>query len=465
MFTELRRILPEQSLTNHILEELKSLGLDWDEQTFLLLASAGKVILILDGFDEVPEEHRQRLTTEIETLAKRHDSLRILVSSRPNSGISSSPFFRVMQLSPLHDDEYEGVIKRITQDKKIAEQIILGVDRHRNIRALLTTPLMVALLVFRFRAEQTIPENALEFYNHLFLLLLQRHDKSKGGYIRPRKCKLSDAAIERIFDAFCFITRKQGKRIYTSKDVHKCMDRAVELALPEADPAKVLFDIVSITCLVLEEAGEYRFIHNSVQEFHSAGFIQSQPDKAAQSFYEAMLSLWRPWMPELAFLAATDTYRYLKWFFVPDCCEALGVASDDIGKRYLVGEKLKAVILSSYDVDVSVKYKRVWAVSHPVASNWSLANVIGHEVVGELLSLDATQIVRAVRSNKIRPINDEFEAIDRCVLSVGAILGAGLLKKKLDGIASDACESAFQQLVNARKFVVRTEKAKSVFEF
>jgi hypothetical protein len=228
LFVELRRIKKNESLVEHLIEEACSAGLKGlDKETLLWLAEHGKVILLLDGFDEVSEEQRTRLITEIERLAKKYDNMRILISSRPNSGIENSPLFGVYELAPFEENEYEKAIVTMAEEG-VAQNIIKAIRKSPDsVKQLLTTPLMVALLIVRHRIEQTIPENVIGFYKGLFGLLISRHDKMKGGYTRPRKSGLGDSTLEDIFEAICFLTRKE--RSLFAKRFHKIHKEKCEI--------------------------------------------------------------------------------------------------------------------------------------------------------------------------------------------------------------------------------------------
>lgn len=325
LFVELRRIGRGRSLRDHLLEELESLGIKIDVEILYFLCKQGKIILFLDAFDEVSEEQRTVLVEEIEHLCKRYEALRVFISSRPNSGIENSAFFSVYDLSPLEGDEYKDVIRRMCHRGSDQAEIIAGVKR-TGIDRILTTPLMVALLLVRYRIDQSIPENMISFYDDLFYLLLRRHDKSKAGYVRPRKSKLSDLRLKQLFDGICYLSRKESPSRLTLRDLHEYADEARSHFGLECDVAKVVEDIIEITCMILEEGGECRFIHKSVQEFHAASFISDQPDEIAKRFYQAMLTRWDTWEAELYFLSQTDDHRYRKWFLSPDLRKSIEYA-------------------------------------------------------------------------------------------------------------------------------------------
>ncbi len=297
-----------------------------DQRVFESLANAGKIILFLDAFDELAESQQPRIIRELEILTKTSEGLRVVVTSRPDRPISTCSFFWVFKLAPLKDKEYETVIRRMAQDDKVSASIIKGVSHsQQSVRALLTTPLMIALLMVRYKVEQSIPENEIAFYDGLFMLLLQRHDKSKGGYVRPRKTKLGDYALQDHFNAICYLARK-NRTEYNLHSLHSIAKEAITLLQSNTAADSVLVDIIEITCLIIVEGDEWRFVHKSVQEYHTALFIKQQPEASAAQFYLAMRTRWDAWEEELRFLRKLDRYRFLKHFEIPELRDSLDIA-------------------------------------------------------------------------------------------------------------------------------------------
>lgn len=316
LFVELRKLQEQQTLEELIIEEINSLGLASDHEVFESLASSSSLILLMDAFDEVKESRQSRLIHELESLGRRYAELRMIVSSRPFSGVERLPLWDVYSMALLDGTDRPHVIRRICHDEATSEAIIGGLKGH-YIGQVLTTPLMIALLIIRYRAEQSIPENEVAFYSDLFMLLLQRHDKTKAGYVRERKSKLGDLALKKVFVTTCFLSRKLGTSNLKLDEMYDIAKQGMETNRIEADPELVLDDIKSITCLLLEEGGEFRFIHKSVQEYHASCFVERLNEESAKLFYSAMLGKYSAWEQELRFLEVIDRYRCLKFFIIP----------------------------------------------------------------------------------------------------------------------------------------------------
>jgi hypothetical protein len=115
------------------------------------------------------------------------------------------------------------------------------------------------------------------------------------------------------------------------------------------DPDCYLNDIREITCLLIYEGNEYRYIHKSVQEYYAASFVENRPDTNAINFYKACLdyNIYRNWEEELLFLSEIDKYRYCKFYLIPLCQKWLGVETDlelAKGKPPLTRERIITLI-------------------------------------------------------------------------------------------------------------------------
>ncbi len=195
--------------------------------------------------------------------------------------------FRVSKIAPLPSGEYSRVIARFIDEPTRANQLTKGVSGS-TIQPVLTTPLMVALLVVRFRIEETVPANEVEFYEDLFMLLIRRHDHYKGAYRRERKSTLGDSELLRVFCAVSYLARaSHDTGRFSKSQLCEMVRKAMKILVLSATPDDVVEDIVAATNLVLEEAGECRFVHRSVAEYHAARFIRSLPDAAATRYYKA----------------------------------------------------------------------------------------------------------------------------------------------------------------------------------
>jgi predicted NACHT family NTPase len=101
IFIEFRNLKFSKSLKEELFEAIRDFGVDIDNDLFDFLAKSEKVLFILDEFDEIPNTVRSKVAKELETIARTYPELRIVVSSRPNSGMGASVYFGKYKINPL----------------------------------------------------------------------------------------------------------------------------------------------------------------------------------------------------------------------------------------------------------------------------------------------------------------------------------------------------------------------------
>jgi len=333
IFLELRRVSHLETLNDRIFTAFKSLKLDIDDEIFTALAASGKIVLLLDAFDEVPDDLKSRVLSEIEDLIATRPNIRVIVTSRPHHDIRFSNYFNVVMLDNLQKDEYKNVIKKLASGQTWADTLIDHIENHaRHIIDLLCTPLMVTLLVLSYKSYKQLPAKLSDFYDSLFQTLLQRHDGTKPGFTRKRSCALDDNQYRQVFETLCILAKKTGQQSFNDEGIYSLSQEALQQCVLNANASSYVDDIVKITCLLVRDGEEYRFIHKTVQEYYTASYIRKKPEAWAIDFYERLRSSdgLLPWGQELEFLSEIDTYRYNKYFLLPMILNLLRLQENDL---------------------------------------------------------------------------------------------------------------------------------------
>lgn len=90
IFIEFRNLKFERSLRIEIIEAINELGVSLDSGMFDFVAKSNKVVLFLDGFDEIPNDSRRKAARELENIGRTYPDLKMLISSRPDAGMGGS---------------------------------------------------------------------------------------------------------------------------------------------------------------------------------------------------------------------------------------------------------------------------------------------------------------------------------------------------------------------------------------
>lgn len=329
-FIELRNITTKRSLSDTIAIFLNAIGVKYTPDTFDYLASSGKLILILDGFDEIPSECISDTILELEVLQTKHPELKIIISSRPSSHIQNVVGFKVLELVPLSPEDYDPFVsKLITSATKRFDVIEALRDCSSNIQGIIHTPLMLTLVVIIYQTEKEIPSTLSDFFDKLFGIVFTKHDRLKAGFNRQHHSGLSERRLKQLFETFCFMTIQHGVgRSMSSTQFNKAFDDAAKY-VSECKCENDAFrkDIVKVACLMLEEGLDTTtFLHKSILDYHAAAFVRDLPDARANTFYAAAYKKYRQWEHVLQFLKTIDKLRHAKEYtlkYLPEELEQL----------------------------------------------------------------------------------------------------------------------------------------------
>lgn len=461
VFIELRRILEGETLLDHIQQFLEVIGIpDLKVELVKNLLNSGKVILFLDGFDEVSDSEKSRMVREIEQIAMTNDELRLIITSRPESGLEASPLLEVIQLSDLKNGEYKAVIRKLSEDTAFADNLIKQVEAHKSrLKDLLCTPLLVTLLVMSYKSFQELPEQLSEFYDSIFQVLLQRHDGAKPGFKRPRRCQFNDNQYRSVFESLCFESKRKSKSIFSYDDVHGFAESALDKNHLVADPDKYIEDIVKVTCLILREGDDYRYIHKSVQEYYAAAFVKHRSEPVTKRFYEQMIlqGPYGSWQQELLFLSEIDKYRYSRHFLLPYLCSILNCNLDNVPDQVPVVDKNHAgkilgdIILGfSPSKSPNLQFLR-----------WN--KNIRSSQADDFITMDFSSVSDALRHDKITPnknlvVDNPFrDDIKMDYVNILQVLDAGLMIPEIVIIAQKMVDNAFTLARKALELITQEE--------
>ncbi len=330
VFVELRS-LGRDGLRTLLHSALERLGFEINAKLFDLYARSGRLVLLLDAFDEIQVEYVPRAIYDLEELSEKYEQCQILVTSRPDSEIQKSRHFVVTRLAPITPQDHEPFLIRIGIGKDERKRLVAAIkSSNSQVADLLTTPLVMTLLATLYQAEKSIPQDVPEFYERLFHTLFTTHDATKPGLVRRLKCQLGERRLEQLFEAFCFsVLQQEQGGLMTIREFNSCLEMATRTAAIRCDADAFRHDLTRIACLLSEEGGNIEFIHKSVAEFYAASFISSLSDETAPALYEQLLrNQHHAWRQVLQFLSQIDEYRYARYYGLPAIDEALATIGD-----------------------------------------------------------------------------------------------------------------------------------------
>ncbi len=286
------------------------------------MAKSGKIVLFLDGFDEVPNNERTRIARELETIVRTYPDLQIVVSSRPDSGMGSSFYFSKRKISPMLLDTQKRFVNYLYKSDKQSESINTILSNSNFISEVTTTALLLTLFTITYNARQFKPDSLSEFYSLIFPTMLYRHDRMKMGFERERKAGLTDYQMQRLFNSLSFLSLHDNNTRFPSYLFQDYLHKSAKLdGLPENLEDRLIDDITNITALIVRDGfNEFSFTHKSIQEYFASVFISILSEDRKIGFYKLVINdfnEFRKWQNTLEFLETIDERNYTKYFLVP----------------------------------------------------------------------------------------------------------------------------------------------------
>lgn len=285
------------------------------------ILDSGKLILLLDGFDELLEADQEVCANEFNTLHQKFLDLKLFLTSRPEAEkVYKTPFMATFRIKPLEQSTAKLMIKKYSESPQQSKLLIDAIKEHDYALQLFTTPLLITIMVIVYKSIQKIPESLSEFYEYAIIVLLSRHDGTKPGFERERESNLSDPLFCKVFNAFCYITARDNKLSLTQTDLVDYSKEALKKAILDIELAVgYASDINKITNLLVKDGINYVFVHKTIQEYFSAKYVSSLTDENAKTFYQLVFSkkdLMSKWSQQLTYLKYIDQYRFTKFFLL-----------------------------------------------------------------------------------------------------------------------------------------------------
>lgn len=291
VFVELRSInVSEMSLEELILASVNSVSGSITFDYIDYFAKEGKIMFLLDGFDELSFDSQEKITRQIKEMGIKYKKSTIVVTSRPSELLSNWNGFINYDIDRLDLDQAVELIQRVPFNLPIKTKFIerLNGGLFNQHKSFLSNPLLLSIMLLTFSDAADVPKRLSVFYQQAFETLFQRHDALKEGYKRNLRSNLDIADFSRVFSGFCLISYKTRVFTFFLEDIIKILEKVKLLTQIDFDPECIFHDLSQGTSLLVEDGNQISFTHRSFQEFFTAKYIaqadNDQRKKLIQSF-------------------------------------------------------------------------------------------------------------------------------------------------------------------------------------
>jgi hypothetical protein len=260
------------------------------------IAKSWPLLLVLDGWDEVPQQSRAAARDWLEAIMARFPQLHCLITARPEGAPPTKGFHRAEML-PLNEAETERIVHgwydglalgdpsdlhwisdgsrgRLLQDLKVDP-----------LSRLAETPLLVAMLCALYAAgEQVKATNRYELFDLLTAALLKRDSvrRIENRWSRLRADQrlgiVKRVAYKMARNGVYSVPITGGSREPDSIEV-TLRDNSASWALPENESSLLAEEVVKRS-LVFNVVGSDKaeFKHRDIRDYLAAGYLRSRSD-------------------------------------------------------------------------------------------------------------------------------------------------------------------------------------------
>ncbi|WP_413766393.1 NACHT domain-containing protein [Vibrio vulnificus] len=322
IFIEFRNLKFEQSFRIELIDAINELGVSLDSSMFDFVAKSKKVVLFLDGFDEIPNCSRRKVAQELENIGRAYPDLKMLISSRPDAGMGGSYYFTKIKIDPMPLAIQKEFIEHIYECPHQCRSINGILDSSTFLSEVTVSPLLLTLFAITYNSRQFKPDSLSEFYSLIFPTMLYRHDRMKVGFERERKSNLTDFQMQKVFDLLSFLSLQDNNTRFSAYEFSSYLEKIIKIERLEENLEDFLItDISDITALIVKDGyDDYSYTHKSIQEYFAAFFINRLPEEKKSAFYSMIVNKqyeFTKWQNSLAFLETLDHRNYLKYFLIP----------------------------------------------------------------------------------------------------------------------------------------------------
>ncbi|MBW4632405.1 MAG: NACHT domain-containing NTPase [Iphinoe sp. HA4291-MV1] len=277
----------QPSLLDYITAQFEECGVV-EPQVVQTLLNQGRVILLLDGLDEVRQADLNRVLQEIRTVSTGFCANSIVVTCRIAALEYTFEEFTEVEVADFDDQQIAHFAAKWfqNQDTVKAEHFVQKLQVNQSLQELATNPLLLTLLCLVFEETGDFPTHCSELYEEGLDLLLKKWDAKRGIERNQVYKQLSRQQKEDLLSQIAWMTFERGEYFFKqeavetkiSQYIHTLPEGSTFLKTLQVDSEDILKSIEAQHGLLVERAkGIYSFSHIIFQKYFAAKKIVASP--------------------------------------------------------------------------------------------------------------------------------------------------------------------------------------------
>ncbi len=304
------------SLLEYITEQFSAYGIT-DAKVAEHLLSQGRMLILLDGLDEVKEIDSQRVLNSVVSCFTQFNANRFIITCRIAAKEYTFKDFTEVEIADFDESDIISFANKWFSAKSSAKSkiFIQKLQTNVSIRELATNPLLLTLLCLVFEELSDFPMNRSDLYKEGLDILLKKWDAKRNIDRAQTYKKLSVQHKKDLLSQIALITFERGEYFFSQEKIEQYIadyishlpDVNTDIPTLQLDSAAVLKSIEAQHGLLVERAqGIYSFSHLTFQEYFTAREIvtSSNPQVLKQALDQLVNRINEKRWREVFFLTA-----------------------------------------------------------------------------------------------------------------------------------------------------------------
>jgi predicted NACHT family NTPase len=273
----------EINIEKTIAEEFRICGFPSPEESTQKLLQQGKLLVLLDGLDEVATDRMNEAISQIQNFVDAHKQNRYIASCRVAAYRHNFRLFTDVAMADFDDAQIKQFIDNwFRREPDIAEDCWqkLNSDDHTAAKELTQTPLLLTLVCLLYQRSRKFPTNRSTLYERALRVLLEEWAAEKGIPQDDLYKGLDTKRKEMMLAEIAHDSFQQNRLFSTRREIADQIEQLLKEILPDekgVNGSTVLRSIEVQHGILVERAdGIYSFSHLTLQEYLTAQHIDDQ---------------------------------------------------------------------------------------------------------------------------------------------------------------------------------------------
>jgi hypothetical protein len=285
VFIELKSFPSSQrDIKELIVEEFSICGFPEPEQFIAKALEQGKLLILLDGLDEVPTVNTNEVISKIQNFVDRYDKNSFIVSCRTAAYRNNFQRFTDVKLADFDDTQIEQFIgnwfqSEVDKQAGTAQKCweLLQKPEYAAAKELAHTPLLLTFLCLTYDRSQNFPNNRSVLYNKALRILLEEWAGSKRIQKEEIYQGLSTELEVSLLSEIAYTGFDTDKLFFSQREVVEEIKTflAGNLNAPKHLDGEAVLNAIAVQQGILVERAEdvFSFSHLTLQEYLTAQYI------------------------------------------------------------------------------------------------------------------------------------------------------------------------------------------------